>query len=71
MEQDQSQNINLDTEKLKKDLETLLVAANQEVEKIRNLSAGISAKAKEIELYYESFNPPIPRGSASGFLIGF
>ncbi len=55
MTQDKQEDDPIDIDKLKSDLEELLGTAKSETEKINELSIGISTKAKEIELYYDTY----------------
>ncbi len=55
MEQNKQEDKTISVEKLKEDLEELLGLAKSGTEKINELSIGISTKAEEIELYYETY----------------
>ena len=55
MENEEIKNQTVNTETLKKELESFIVDAKKEKEKIENLAINISTKSEEIDLYYISF----------------
>lgn len=55
MEETQNEDMKIDIEKLKKDLEEFVVIAKTEIKKINDLSVGIATKAEEIDLYYDTY----------------
>ncbi len=55
MDENQPEGQSINTQKLEKDLQELLSLAKEEGKKIQDLSAGVTTKTEELELYFTTF----------------